>query len=112
MKTAELTDITLDWAVAIASGKRPSMFIFQQTGKLSPEHNYSTDWAQGGPIMDRENIEVKHHDVYVASIYYRDGIGSDECLFKATGPTMLVAAMRCYVASKLGDEITIPEELL
>ena len=62
--------------------------------------------------MDRENIEVKHHDVYVASIYYRDGIGSDECLFKATGPTMLVAAMRCYVASKLGDEITIPEELL
>jgi hypothetical protein len=27
------------------------------------------------------------------------------------GPTPLIAAMRCYVASKLGDEIDIPEEL-
>ncbi len=27
------------------------------------------------------------------------------------GPTPLIAAMRCYVASKLGDEIEIPEEL-
>ena len=26
--------------------------------------------------------------------------------------TPLVAAMRCYVASKLGDEVDIPEELL
>ncbi len=28
------------------------------------------------------------------------------------GPTPLIAAMRCYVASKLGDEVDIPEELL
>jgi hypothetical protein len=27
------------------------------------------------------------------------------------GPTPLIAAMRCYVASKLGDEVDIPEEL-
>jgi hypothetical protein len=27
------------------------------------------------------------------------------------GPTALVAAMRCYVAACLGDEIEIPEEL-
>jgi hypothetical protein len=26
-------------------------------------------------------------------------------------PTPLIAAMRCYVASKLGDDIEIPEEL-
>ena len=30
----------------------------------------------------------------------------------ATGPTPLIAAMRCYVRAKLGDEINIPEELL
>jgi hypothetical protein len=30
----------------------------------------------------------------------------------ATGPTLLIAAMRCFVASKLGDTIDIPEELL
>lgn len=28
-----------------------------------------------------------------------------------TGPTPLIAAMRCFVASALGDEIEIPEEL-
>jgi hypothetical protein len=26
-------------------------------------------------------------------------------------PTPLIAAMRCYVASKMGDEIELPEEL-
>ena len=29
-----------------------------------------------------------------------------------TGPTPLIAAMRCYVASKLGDEVNVPEDLL
>ena len=29
----------------------------------------------------------------------------------AKGPTPLVAAMRCYVASRLGDEVEISEEL-
>jgi hypothetical protein len=28
------------------------------------------------------------------------------------GRTPLIAAMRCYVASKLGDEVEIPEELI
>ena len=28
------------------------------------------------------------------------------------GDTPLMAAMRCYVASKLGDDVEIPEELL
>ena len=27
------------------------------------------------------------------------------------GKTKLIAAMRCYVASKLGDEVEVPEEL-
>lgn len=37
-----------------------------------------------------------------------DGIAVDD----AEGPTPLIAAMRCYVASKLGDEVDIPEELI
>jgi hypothetical protein len=31
---------------------------------------------------------------------------------KGYGHTPLIAAMRCYVASKLGDEVEIPQELL
>jgi hypothetical protein len=28
------------------------------------------------------------------------------------GPTPLIAAMRCYVASKMGDEVDVPDELV
>jgi hypothetical protein len=31
---------------------------------------------------------------------------------KSYGPTPLVAAMRCYVASQLGDEVDVPDELV
>jgi hypothetical protein len=31
---------------------------------------------------------------------------------KQEGPTVLIAAMRCFCCSQLGDEIEIPEELL
>jgi len=32
--------------------------------------------------------------------------------YEQRGPAPLIAAMRCYVASKLGNEIDIPEELI
>jgi len=96
IKTSELTGPALDWAVAKCEGS-------------GQELSYSTDWAQGGPIIERGMIGLEFlagagdagMDVWVASIG-----GIDEC-----GPTPLIAAMRCYVASKLGDEVEIPEEL-
>ena len=30
---------------------------------------------------------------------------------KQDGPTPLIAAMRCFVASRLGEEVDMPEEL-
>ena len=35
----------------------------------------------------------------------------DMPLWQEHGPTPLIAAMRCYVASKLGDEVDVPDEL-
>lgn len=62
------------------------------------------EWAQGGPIIDREEIQiVRVGDVWEAWVD-TDGVFCQ-------GPTPLIAAMRCYVASKLGEEIEIPEEL-
>ena len=110
MKTSELTGAQLDWAVAQCEGKRPSLFIFQQTGKLAPEHNYSTNWAQGGPIIEREHINTCSGYQWEASKDF-DAIGGDSDTAVEYGPTTLIAAMRCYVASNLGDEIEIPEEL-
>jgi hypothetical protein len=63
----------------------------------------STDWSQGGPIIERERISITHQ-------VGRWAAQTDDDLF-AYGPTPLIAAMRCYVASKLGDEVEIPEEL-
>ena len=107
IKTQDLTGPALDWAVARALGLRPSMFIVQQTGDLAREHRYSRDWSQGGPIIEREGIRL-HRSV---TDQWWAGPESDPHR-PVAGPTPLIAAMRCYVASKLGDTIDIPEELV
>lgn len=63
----------------------------------------SLDWSQGGPIIERENIELK--PTYAGWTAF---LGNT--LF-ANASTPLIAAMRCYVASKLGDTVEVPDEL-
>jgi hypothetical protein len=104
VKTSELTGAALDWAVAKCVGIPKLEVVWERL-----QHSYlpSTDWAQGGPIIEREKIATAPDtglDWWVASI--KGGILIDH------GPTPLIAAMRCYVASKLGDVVKIPEELL
>ena len=108
IKVSEASGPALDWMVAKCEGNLP--LSYDDWGQVWP--HYSTDWAQGGPIIEREKIELRYHDVIVAGIWYRDGIGSDECSHKAIGPTPLIAAMRCLCASKLGDEVEVPDELI
>jgi hypothetical protein len=102
MKTSELTGATLAWAVHVA---------LYGSCEGHAEHDYSTDWSQGGPIIEREGITITQYDDYPnwsATLYATDYNEHKA----ATGPTPLIAAMRCYVASKLGAEIEIPKELL
>jgi len=95
MKTSKLTGAALDWAVAMAENWAGADF------EIKP---YSTDWAQGGPIIEWERITPEWTgEDWMAYIKH------DEEVF---GSTPLIAAMRCYVASKLGDEVEIPEELI
>jgi len=117
MKTSELIGPALDWAVAKCEGKEKNW------GKSSMipydyfmGHTYSTDWSQGGPIIERERISVTWlggpKTLWVAA-YIPEGLTDADWdwRFNRTGSTPLVTAMRCYVASKLGDEVTIPKEL-
>jgi hypothetical protein len=104
MKTYELTGAALDWAVSKCEG-----FTWEQgdldAGEYGPGFKPSTDWAQGGPIIEREMIElVPQTPALWDAMYKTQHIPND-------GPTPLIAAMRCYVSSKLGDEVEIPEEL-
>jgi hypothetical protein len=98
IKTSELSGVDLDRAVAHALGA-------PDDGNGLP--CYSTDWGQGGPIIEREGLCLwsEGYD-WEAKIQ----IGSGEWLTE-WAETPLIAAMRCYVASKLGDTIDIPKEL-
>jgi hypothetical protein len=99
MKTIELTGIALDWAVAKCEG---SAYHGPAWTK------YSTDWAQGGPIIEREDICINRDDSSREWSAHRVG---DE--FGAYwGPTPLIAAMRAYVSSKLGKHVAVPLELV
>ena len=118
IKTSELMPPALDGMVAKCQGV-PVYF----EGRLwdsypnESQHPYepSTDWSQGGPIIERECIAIyasgacsippKNPDYWVAEI-----LATDE-MVTGYGPTPLITAMRCYVASKMGDEVEVPEEL-
>ena len=71
----------------------------------------STDWATGGPIIERYAIQVERGiDGYVAytnSYWWDEADGGTECRCETTveGGTYLEAAMRCYVASKRKGEL-------
>jgi hypothetical protein len=113
-KTADLIGLPLDWAVAECLGAT-RIQLYQYNGRRMirvslPEGIHapwepSHYWGQGGPIIERERIETRH-DGNKAWCAWKEGAGA------VFGPTPLIAAMRCFVSSKLGDEIEIPEELL
>jgi hypothetical protein len=111
METSELTGAALDWAVAKCEGFGDSprfmgIFMYQQSRGMG--YCYSTDWAKGGPIIEREEISVNWANGQWWAHTVND---QDELEQIEYGPTPLIAAMRCYVASKLGDEVELPEEL-
>jgi hypothetical protein len=105
---SELTGPALDWAVAKC--EYPA-FESDPCMDIGNHRRYSREWTHGGPIIERESLSVmpaagegwrtyKTHRIDWASQYY------------ANGPTPLIAAMRCYVASKLGSVVEVPLELL
>lgn len=71
----------------------------------SPEFQYATSWAQAGPIIEREKIRLDPRETEWKAQSWLDDYPKD-----FFGSTALIAAMRCYVASKLGIVVEIPEE--
>ena len=97
IKVSEATPLQLDYMVGYALGL---------VAKLHGVIPFSTDWSQGGPIIERELIETTRGGAY-AEHFWKATRNS----ITAYGPTPVIAAMRCYVVSKLGDEVDVPEEL-
>jgi hypothetical protein len=123
VKTAELEGPALDWAVLEALKpdlKHPERAGISTFGPLfgegykypswgSAKYAPSRDWKEGGPIIEREKMDIKWVGINNcrASIAWLDGEH-----FEALGPTSLVAGMRCFVASRLGREVEVPDELM
>ena len=113
IKVSELTGAALDWVAAKCEG-----VVYDNPAWTS----YSSDWAQGGPIIEREAIAMSPKPDGLWAAYAPKGarlvqhegraVEVFNWYFKQEGSTPLIAAMRCYVASKLGDSVEIPEELL
>jgi len=108
IKTSDLSGIALDWAVAkcdgimvnVHYGFRGSYIVYN-----SDVYKPSSNWSQGGPIIERERIELQpiYQHEWEAWIFDKAFIEGD---------TPLIAAMRTHVASKLGEEIEVPDELI
>lgn len=128
VQVSDLSGQLLDMAVAkcedfvpfwdgintLLKGTGPGVLIL---GPGSSPLNYSpsTDCDQGGPIIERERLCVGYRhqcDPEFCPTLDRNTV----CWARTTagghlkyGPTLLIAAMRCYVASKLGNEVDIPD---
>lgn len=134
VKTSELTGAALDWAVAqcdeasvsyenIRFGGKALGMIYDHPNGYSEKHSPSSNWSQGGPIIEREISKVFRNvgGTWSAMILRNDPIPYDErgtslaltqrVQFNKAGNTPLIAAMRCYVASKMGEVVDVPGEL-
>ncbi len=120
VKTSELEGVALDLLVAkcwyrdrkveITEGKTGVRVLRDPTYDGSEHHHWfifrgSTDWAQGCPILVREKICVDYmlngDCLAVSRLTEKQGWAHDT----------LVAGLRCYLASELGDEVDVPNEL-
>lgn len=105
----ELSGDALDWAVAKLENPQWWDEYPEEMNGLNAlcmddgdEYHPSSQWVQGGPIIERERIELigDGDDGWLACDHLHPPL---------SGRTLLVAAMRCYVAGKLGDTIEVPE---
>jgi hypothetical protein len=113
MKTSELSGPALDWAVAKLEGDLvPTGGVMIQTWPY-----YATSWSHGGPIIEKFGQEESSFCLFFSPYDHVD-YGRNrpwKAEFKGVSfwaETPLIAAMRCYVASRLGDEVDVPEELV
>ncbi len=129
VKVAGLSGAALDWAVCMAKGLQPEDIYVQKWGSLpaslflrnrdedgkldgsyttGPDLLFSRKWEAMGPIIERVPIQVGKAQISVSFVAYsQNGVSCQQF-----GNTPLIAAARCYVASKLGEEVEVPEELV
>ena len=119
IKTSELEGEPLNYAVGVIEYgankvfinptiKRKGIWVIPQKNGAKTHFHPSKSWAQGGRLIERKWIHL--HCV-------NDSLWEATCpavgeVAMRNGPTPLVAAMRAYVTTRLGEEVDVPDELL
>ena len=136
MKTSELSGAALDWAVAMIEQESDNKLtitrredytgwpiVREVSSGSAPEYERWSPariWSQGGPIIERERLYVmapiihrisKERHALPVNDWRSMRQMPDETVIHGRGPTGLIAAMRCYVASKLGEYVDVPDEV-
>lgn len=114
IKTSELIGKPLNWAVAKAI----------HAPYMDDVSDYSTDWSQGGPLIDAFNMSLTGSSGVKDGKWYTNCVatasrhktqsGNPESVtaFVLKGEGRLVAVCRAAVKAKLGDTVDIPDELV
>ena len=128
IKTTELTGPALDWVVAqvvhanlqrtygepVFNPKTKRIYQTEGLRQIGVNYSPSTNWAQGGPIIEQEKMTISYdedgqtYSAYV-SLFRQRGM-SNRTRWRS-GPTPLIAAMRAFCCSLLGEEVELPEKL-
>lgn len=123
MKVSELSGALLDYWVCRADGlnvivamrencddTEQSCLEVNSRGVRILRRSPSTSWAEGGPIIERERIDLAappNMDAPDEHIDWAASIDDPKVTYTLQyfGEKPLIAAMRAYVASKFGDEV-------
>jgi hypothetical protein len=122
MKVSELTGARLDYWVAKAEGLTPTLIDGRPmvraddmqrliaASKWVTIKEYSSNWAYGGPIIEREIIDLNGPAPGLEgwAAYCEDEILQENRI--GIGPTPLIAAMRAYIYKTFGHEVPDTEE--
>lgn len=116
MKTSELSGQALNWAVATALGRAPVLDMeshgltwqgwwLSLGGEYVRMPNYCGDGDLLLRLLNQEGISLWSNGTEPWDASLHSG------RYVESGPTPAIAAWRCFVASKLGDEVDVPGEL-
>lgn len=84
------------------SGPSLDLFVARALGRSEDRaFRPSSDWSQGGPILETEGIGFHMHDGA-----WRAAIESQPTRY-SFGQTPLIAAMRCLVRAQFGDDLDV-----
>lgn len=114
-KTSELTGAALDWAVAAALGLNPILgqycdedlcfYWCFRVSEFLEGYSPSTNWAQGGPLVDKYLYWLEQQD---KNLWAVAAVGGEI----QYGATILIAICRGVVSCKLGEDVDVPDELV